>query len=167
MKKKALAAVLILAFSSGFALAVPGRGQVGPQNRNRLRERIGDLYILRLTRALDLTEEQTAKLYPFLTKAEKDKAEFQRRMALNLRELRSELARREPRDDALVALTNKVREARERIRRIDADVDASLDQALTPLQRARYVIFTVEFLRGLQEKLDRVRDLGPALKRTP
>ena len=63
-----------------------------PQARTRLRENISDLYLLRLTRALDLTEEQTAKLYPFLTRVEKEKAELQRRMGPDLRDLRGELA---------------------------------------------------------------------------
>jgi len=167
MKKQALAAVLIAAFSLGSALAAPGRGQAGGQARNRLRERISDLYLLRLTRALDLTEEQTARLYPLLTRSERDKADLQRGMAADLRDLRAELARERPREEALLRLTARIRQARDETRRIEADIDASLDRALTPLQRARYVIFTVEFLRGLQEKLDRVRDLGPPLKRTP
>jgi len=167
MKKQATAAVLILVFLAGAALAAPGRGQAGVQARNRLRERISDLYLLRLTRALDLTEDQAAKLYPLLVRAEKDKVELQRRMAVDLRDLRTELAKGQPREETLLLLTDRIRQAREETRRIDADVDASLDRALTPVQKARYVVFAVDFLRSVGENLERARGLRAPLKRTP
>jgi outer membrane PBP1 activator LpoA protein len=167
MKKQALAAVLILVFLAGAALAAPRRGQAGTQARNRLLERISDLYLLRLTRALDLTEEQTAKLYPLLVRAEKDKAELQRRMGLDLRDLRAELSKEQPREETLVLLTDRIRKSREETRRIDADVDASLDRVLTPVQKARYVVFTVDFLRSVGENLERARGLRTPLKRRP
>lgn len=167
MKKKALVAALILAISFGPALAAPGRGQAGGQARNRLRERISDLYLLRLTRALDLTEEQTARLYPLLTRSEKDKAELQRRMGEDLRDLRAELARVVPREETLLLLTDRITQDRAETRRIEAEVDAALERALTPLQKARYVVFTVDFLRGVGEDLGRARGRLVPLKRTP
>jgi hypothetical protein len=167
MKRHALAMILVLGFGLGSGFAALGGGQAEPQGRARLRERIGDLYLLRLTRALDLTEDQTAKLYPLLVRAEKDKAELQRRLNLDLRDLRAELSKERPKDDALFPLTSGVREKRREIRRIDDDVEAALDRVLTPVQKARYLIFTVEFLRSVGENLERARGLRAPLKRTP
>jgi Spy/CpxP family protein refolding chaperone len=166
MRKQALAVILVLGFGLGTVFAAGG-GQAEPPGRARLRERIGDLYLLRLTRALELTEDQTAKLYPLLTRAEKDKAELQRRLDLDMRDLRAQLAKARPKEEDLALLTSSVREAREGIRRIEADVDAALERVLTPLQKARYLVFTADFLRSVGENLERIRGLRAPLKRTP
>lgn len=142
-----------------------GAGQASSQvPRGRLRERISELYLLRLTRALDLTEEQTAKVYPLLTRAEKEKAEIQRRMGQDLRALRDELAQTAPRNAELATLVERIRQDRLLVKRTDEEVETALDRVLTPVQRARYVIFNIEFLRNVGENLGRAR--GP-LKRTP
>lgn len=169
MSKRAFVAVLILAqgLGLGAALAAPGQGQAAVQPRTRLRERIGDLYLLRLTRALELTEDQTAKLYPLLTRTERDKAELQRRLNLDMRDLRAELAKARPREETLALLTGRVREAREGTRRIEAEVEAVLDRVLTPFQKARYLVFTADFLRSVGENLERVRGPRSPLKRNP
>ena len=167
MKRHALAMILVLGFGLGSVFAASWGGQAEPQGRARLRERIGDLYLLRLTRALDLTEDQTAKLYPLLVRAEKDKAELQRRLNLDMKDLRAELSKERPKEDALFPLTSGVWEKRREIRRIDDDVEAALDRVLTPVQKARYLIFTVEFFRSVGENLERARGLRAPLKRSP
>jgi Spy/CpxP family protein refolding chaperone len=143
-------------------------GQANDQGqRARLRERIGELYLLRLTRALDLTEEQAAKVYPLLTRAEKEKAEIQRRMGRDLRALREELAKTPPDDKALLSLVDEIREARRAIRKSDETVEADLDRILTPVQRARYLVFNIEFLRNVGENLGRGSAGRPTIKRSP
>jgi Spy/CpxP family protein refolding chaperone len=135
--------------------------------RAGLRQRISDLYLLRLTRALDLTEEQAAKVYPLLTRVEKEKAGLQRRMGLDLRDLRAELAKTPPGEAELPGLVDRIGETRRAIRRKDEEVEAALDRILTPVQRARYLIFNVEFLRNIGENLGRARGARAPLKRTP
>ncbi len=137
------------------------------QARGRLRERISDLYLLRLTRALELTEDQTAKLYPLLTRVEKEKAVLQREMGLDLRDLRAELAKTPPGEETVLRLTDRIRQARRTIREKDESVEAALEGVLTPLQSARYLVFTVDFLRTVGENLGRARGNRPPLKRTP
>lgn len=146
----------------------PVAGQAGgTQPRMRLRERISDLYLLRLTRALELTEEQTARLYPVLTRAEKQKADLQARMGLDLRDLRAELAKTPPKEATALLLADRIRDARRAIRQVEDGVEAALDQALAPVQRARYLIFTVDFLRRVGENVDRARAGRGLTKRTP
>lgn len=157
-----VAAVVLLAWSISL-----GAQQGDPQARARLRERISDLYLIRLTRALDLTDEQTARIYPLLTRVEKDKAALQGRMGLDFRDLREELAKTPPGDTAVLGLVDRIRHARRAIRQKDDEVEAALEGILTPVQRARYVIFTVDFLRSVGENLDRVRGGRGPLKRTP
>ena len=47
-----------------------------PQNRRRTRENIRTLWLLRMTRVLELTEEQTAKVFPIVSRIEKEKSEI-------------------------------------------------------------------------------------------
>jgi len=158
-----LAVFLSLATWAGNLDAQTGDNQA----RVRLRERISDLYLLRLTRALELTEDQTAKLYPLLTRVEKEKAALQREMGLDLGDLRAELAKTPPGDEAVLRLTDRIRQARRAIREKDDSVEAALENILSPVQRARYLVFTVDFLRTVGENLGRTRGNRPLPKRTP
>jgi Spy/CpxP family protein refolding chaperone len=167
MKKYGLIGILIAGLSLGSLAAAQEVSQGEPQARTRLRERIGDLYILRLTRALELTEGQTAKIYPLLVRAEKDKAGLQRQLGLDMRELRAELARPRAGEGRLLELVAGIRTRRQAIRELDDEVEAVLDGLLTPLQKARYLVFTVEFLRSVGENLDRARGLRAPDKRNP
>lgn len=167
MKKCAPAAVLILILALGTWSQARGSLQGDPQARMRLRENISNLYLLRLTRALELTEEQTAKLYPFLTRIEKDKAVIQRQMGLDLRDLRAELAATPVGEERALGLVARIRDARRAIRQKDDEVEGVLDGVLTPVQKARYLIFTVDFLRNIGENLERARGQRAPIKRTP
>lgn len=167
MNIKRIAGSGLALLALAWATIPAGAGQASAQQGGRLRERISELYLLRLTRALDLTEEQTAKVYPLLTRAERDKAALQREMGLDLRSLRDELARPEPRDKELLALVDRIRESRREVREKDEEVEAALDGILTPAQRARFLAFNIEFLRNVGENLGRARGLRGALKRSP
>ena len=115
---------LMLSLVLGVSSAAPAPQAGDPQSRARLRERISDLYLLRLTRALELTEEQTAKLYPVLTRVEKEKAALQRDMGLDLRDLRAELAKTPPGEKEVLGLVDRIRQARRAIRERDEEVEA-------------------------------------------
>jgi len=169
MKRTTSAACLFLLMSTAFGAAAPAWGspQGEPQNRLRLRRNISDLYLLRLTRALDLTEDQTAKIYPLLIRVEKEKAEVQQRMGQDLRDLRAELAGPRPGEARVLELARKVREARRAVRQKDAEVEEALESVLTPVQQGKYLLFTVDFLRGALENLGRAGGQRPPLKRTP
>lgn len=167
MKKCAPTAVLVLALALGTLAPLQGSLQGDPQARMRIRENISNLYLLRLTRALDLTEEQTAKLYPLLTRVEKEKAGIQRRMGQDLRDLRAELAKTGAGEQRVLELVARVRDARLAIRQKDDEVEGVLDGVLTPVQRARYLVFTVDFLRSIGQNLEKARGLRAPIKRTP
>lgn len=160
--KRLILIALMLSLVAAVSSAAPGPQTGDPQSRARLRERISDLYLLRLTGALELTEEQTAKLYPVLTRTEKEKAALQRDMGLELRNLRAELAKTPPGEKEVLGLVDRIRQARRAIRERDEQVEATLDRVLTPVQKGRYILFTVDFLRNVGENLGRVRR-GPGI----
>jgi hypothetical protein len=124
MKKYApAAAVFVLVLALGTLAPAQGTLQGDPQARMRIRENISNLYLLRLTRALELTEEQTARVYPLLTRVEKDKAVIQRRMGQDLRDLRAELAKPGAGEQPVLGLVARIREARSDLRRKDDEVE--------------------------------------------
>ncbi len=150
-----LAAAALFAGTAGAALA----GQDAPPTvRERMQDRIAAFRLVRMTQALGLTEEQAAALYPPLTRIEKEKALLQRDLAAAVRDLRADLRRGDgvPERD-LLARVGKVDELRDRIAGKDREADDLLRARLTPVQRARYVLFSIDFLRGINESLIRVR----------
>jgi Spy/CpxP family protein refolding chaperone len=150
----ALVACLVLAT---WAVARPLQGE--PQARGRLRENINTLRLLRMTEALDLTEEQAAKLFPAMTRIEKDKADLQRRLGDEIRGLRRALDKSPVQDADVLALVRRVKDIRQSIRQKDEEFDSLLDENLTPVQKGRYLVFLVDFARGLGEKLNRARQI--------
>lgn len=168
MTQKKIAMVILGLCLAGVVWSAPPGGLQGePQVRTRLRENISDLYLIRLTRALELTEDQTARLYPLLTRAEKEKSALQGRMGADLKALRRELAGSPVDEGRILELVARIREARRAIRAKEDEADAVLEGSLTPLQRARYVVFTVEFLRSVGENLQRARSQRAKIKRIP
>jgi Spy/CpxP family protein refolding chaperone len=167
MNRVRFIAALALFVFMGTWVAAQDAPQEDPQTRMRLRENISTLYLLRLTRALELTEEQTARLFPVLTRIEREKAESQRRMNLGLRDLRAALADRGAKEGPILDLVERVRAERLAIRQKDDEAEAALDEVLTPVQKARFLIFTVDFYRNLGLQLDRARQMRPGPKRRP
>ncbi len=153
--RKKVIIVLAAAVLMGAAAAGPLLGQ--PQNRARLRDNINTLRLLRMTQALELTEDQTVRLFPALTRIDREKSELQNRMSMVIRDLRAALDRTPAREAEILALVQQVRDLRESVRRKDAEFDAALDVNLTPVQKGRYLIFLVDFAKGLGEKLNQAR----------
>lgn len=157
-KIKIFIVVLSLVFS--VSPLAPQEPRQEPANREGIRENIHRLRLLRMTEALELNEEQTAKIYPAATRIERAKAALSGKIGQEIRELRAML-RAETLDEQM--LTQKVRsikELRKAIQEKDQEFEAMLEGNLTEVQKARYLLFALDFYRGLGEKLDRARQLS-------
>jgi hypothetical protein len=88
-------------------------------------------------------------------------------MGQDLRDLRAELAKTGAGEQRVLELVARVRDARLAIRQKDDEVEGVLDGVLTPVQRARYLVFTVDFLRSIGQNLEKARGLKAPIKRTP
>jgi len=153
--------IVVLALSALFlgtwVLAWPPQGN--PQARARVRANISTLKLLRMTEVLELTEDQTAKLFPALTRIDKEKAELQRRMGVEIFDLRKALEKENVQDADVLARVQRIREIRDSVKRKDEEFDEALEANLTPVQKGRYLIFLVDFARGLGEKLNQARQI--------
>ncbi len=161
---KIVTALLCLVFSATGWAQDRAAARV-PQTRERVRENISNLRLLRMTQVLELDEGQTAQIYPFFNRVEREKAELQQSLTAELRNLRQAL-RQPPFDDGRILETVKtIRGLQDQIRRKDVEFEAFLGGVLTPVQQGRYLVFMVEFYRSLGENLNRLREAVPKIKR--
>jgi Spy/CpxP family protein refolding chaperone len=124
-----------------------------------IRENIITLKLLRMTQALGLTQEQTAAIYPVLTRLENEKYGLTRKLSRALRDLREEVGRAQPGETRLRELISTIDRLREEISANDRKMTEFVRSKLTVEQSAKYLLFTVEFYRGLGERLNRARQL--------
>jgi Spy/CpxP family protein refolding chaperone len=156
MKNRTIRPFLALLVAA--ALAMPLLAQnPGMPVRQRLQANLSALRLVRLTQALDLTEEQTVKVFPALNRIEKSKQDIQKDLSRDILQLRAFCQDPETRDAAFEEATARIREQRSRIKALDEEGDAALAAVLTPRQKARYEIFQIDFLRGLNETMNQAR----------
>ena len=152
--------LFILLTAAVLAASIPGLSQdaaTAPAPiRQKIRENLITLRILRMTEALDLTEDQTAKIFPVLNRIEKDKLKVQADMSADLRALRALTRDPAAKETDILAKVKSVLEARLRVRTLDDEVDQLLEKYLTALQKGKYVLFQVDFYRGLENTFDQV-----------
>jgi len=135
------------------------------QNNRRIRDNIRTLLLLRMTQALDLTEEQTAKIFPKISRIEKEKKEIQQKIGIQMRELRSILRNENHDEQEFTDRIKRIKELRNLLKSKDEELENFLDDNLTLLQRAKYIIFSQDFYRGLREKLERARIMQERLRK--
>jgi hypothetical protein len=162
--KKSVVLLISVLFFGCLALAqAPGRGVGG---RERLRENINRLRLLRMTEVLGLTEEQTAKIYPVYYRMEREKMEIIKRLNAEIAGLKALLGEPAPKDEDIAPRIRAVNELRRDLLAKDQQFDDFMSQNLSLDQEARYLIFSVEFFRALGEKLDRARAAARARRQT-
>ncbi|MCK4337724.1 MAG: hypothetical protein KAX11_07255 [Candidatus Aminicenantes bacterium] len=150
----------------GMNLTLPAECTV-PQSQKKMRENISTLMLLRMTRVLDLTEEQAAKIYPKVNYTEKEKNRLNREILQKMRKLRVLLGGENPDEKQIEKTIEDIQVLRDRIRGLDKEFESFLDENLTVLQRGKYLFFVQEFFKTLREQLNKARAAQNKLKRPP
>ena len=145
---------LLVSFSEVYAQGHAPRG-----NKN-VRENMFVLRTLRMTQALDLTEAQTAVIFPELNRAEKEKARLQADLAREIMELRQLINNKKVEDREFEDRVAKIADLREKIISRESEFEKFLFTQLTSAQKARYIIFNIDFNRGMMERMGRARLAG-------
>jgi len=145
--------------------AIPGQKEMGP--RQRFRDNLALLRLLRMTRALDLTEEQAARIFPMANRMEKERMELNRQLNQEIRELRSLVEASTPDEVRIKEKLARIREIRESIRLKETEFENFLEKNLTVVQRGKYVLFNLEFAQFLSRNLERMRNLQGQPVKTP
>jgi Spy/CpxP family protein refolding chaperone len=135
--------------------------------RRGIRDNITLFRMLRMTQDLDLTEEQATKIFPKINQIEKEKIELQMKVGGQLRELRIILGDQNPDQKKVEDKVKAIIELRHQVESKDKELESFLDKNLTLVQRARYLIFTVDFNSELRDKLERARGMQQKLRNLP
>jgi hypothetical protein len=121
-------------------------------------DNISTLYLLRMVQVLDLTEEQTAKIFPRVNRVEKEKREMNRKIGLLLRELRARVRQQDVEEKELSRIIDEVKDLRLQVKSREEELQAFLEENLTVHQQAKYLIFIQDFVKDLREKLNKARE---------
>jgi len=143
-------------------LAMPVRGQWRDQDiaaRERIRENLNRLRLLRMTEELELRHDQTAVIFPAAARLEKEKAEISRKIGQEIRELRTLLRSESPDSQELGRKIDTIKKLRRSLQEKDLEFEKVLEENLDEVQKAKYLLFTLDFYRMLGEKLDRARKI--------
>jgi len=143
-------------------LAMPVRGQWRDQDiaaRERIRENLNRLRLLRMTEELELRHDQTAVIFPAAARLEKEKAEISRKIGQEIRELRTLLRSESPDSQELGRKIDTIKKLRRSLQEKDLEFEKVLEENLDEIQKAKYLLFTLDFYRMLGEKLDRARKI--------
>ncbi len=153
------AKVFIIVVSLVFCVPAlaPQEARQRPASRERIRENLHRLRLLQMTEALELTEEQTAKIYPAAARIEKEKAALSGKIGQEIRELRGMLRAETLNEQALSEKVKSVKELRKAIQEKDQEFEDIIEGSLSEIQKARYLLFSLDFYRGMSENLERAR----------
>jgi Spy/CpxP family protein refolding chaperone len=155
-KKRSLVVLALMFLMGGLVLSAQPR-DLKLSARLRIRENIHRLRLLRLTEAVDLSEEQAAKVYPAASRLEKDKAGILKAIENEMGVLKALLVNESPDEARLSAGMAKIKELRLSLQAKDREFEDLLEQNLNPVQRAKYVLFSAQFYRHVAAGLRRAR----------
>jgi Spy/CpxP family protein refolding chaperone len=159
MKAKSIPALFlsVIILSSLVSAEVQQATQAQEKTRRVTRENITTLMLIRMTRFLELTQEQTAKIYPFFTRIEKEKMQINQQLRKQMRELRLALSAEDPDTERIRTTIQAIKELRDALKSKDAELEKHLEENLTVVQQGKYLIFVTAFFNELKSRLDRAR----------
>lgn len=155
MKKTVLKILLTLLITCGFTtygLAEPPDYWDEPptkEQKDRVRKRIETLKMWKLTKALDIDETTSARLFPLLNRYDKKKAEIHYNLREGMRELRRYL--KENRKDQIKDTLAMLEENHRALQSINEEEWVEMKKVLTIEQQAKFILFRHEFDREIRK----------------
>ena len=120
-------------------------------------ETIENLKIWRLTEELDLSEEQSAKIFPKWKKLKELKEKRREEREKEIEKL-SELLAKKAKDDEIKKQVALIKEKDKKHREECEKLEEEIFSLLTPVQQAKYLLFHLNFearIKGMIKKLKR------------
>ncbi len=120
------------------------------------REIIEKVRIYKLTRELDLTTDQATKFFPRLNEFQKTEKEFREKKAEIVDELKNLLKKSAP-EEKIIPLLREYEDVLKEHARVRLKKIKEMWQILTPVQRAKYLIFETEFRQEIKQMIKEIR----------
>ena len=127
------------------------------KGNSKVRSNINTLMLLRMVENLNLTEEQSAKLFPVFTRIEREKMMLSRTLMHEMNALREELRKDKPDPIQVKELLSSAREKRDSLMAKEREMESIIGQELTIIQQAKHMIFMQDFLRNLRQRFSRAK----------
>lgn len=163
MKKNIIKILLIFFLALGFSadgMASPDRDDLNrppsKEQMEKVRKRIETMRIWKLTKALDLDEKTAARLFPLLNKYDKKRAEIERDIKDNMKNLRDALE--DKKESKLRGLLERLEKNHKALQGLNDEERAELKHILTVGQQAKYLIFLQEFNREIRHIIAEARE---------
>lgn len=122
----------------------------------KVRERIETLRMWKLTRALELDEKTSARLFPLLNKYDKKRVDIELSLWSGIKELRDDL--REKRDGRLKDILDKLEGDHRALQKVNDEERSDVRRILTIQQQAKFFLFQLEFNREIRRIIAETRD---------
>jgi Spy/CpxP family protein refolding chaperone len=170
MKKLTLITLILLV--AGAALAQPGfRGKDRPWRQGEHpREMVESFKLFKMTEFLDLSEEQTTKVFPLMADMSKAQEQHREAMREKMQELRKMLRDEDASDREAARLALEIHDLRGEIHARMHEMQGDLMDLLDDEQKAQYIVFENRFedhVRGLKERMHEGGRRGDASRGGP
>lgn len=126
------------------------------EQMERVRERIETVRMWKLTRALELDEKTSARLFPLLNKYDKKRVEIEHSLWTGIRELRNDV--REKRDGRLKDILDKLDADHAALQKINDEERSEVRRILTIQQQAKFFLFQMEFNREIRKIIGETKE---------
>jgi Spy/CpxP family protein refolding chaperone len=164
MKKRIAVIMVFCLLATGTVVAAPGAYAQFPEDepssakREQIRKRIETLRMWKLTEELDLDEKTSAKLFPVISKYDKQRAKLQHTIRTDMRELSK--AVQSDKDADYQGMLDRLEKNHKEMQRIEDDEMKELKTILTVKQQAQYLLFHMKFKREIRRMIDDSRGRG-------
>lgn len=120
------------------------------EEREKVKERIETIRMWKMMNTLDLSREQSEKIFPLLQEIEERRRMLFEERGRAMRELEETVRGEHPDEGAVVALMERIEQNQEEMEKLRREEKKSLGSILSPLQQGRYLIFKETFERELR-----------------
>lgn len=140
-------AILLIAgllLSTGSLSGQPAHNLLDERGRN-VQENIQTVKKWKLVETLNLTEEQTTKLFPRINEVDKARQDFHHGHRQLVDDLEHMLKKGQPSDNELIAKMNEIDALKKAHEDEIRDLEAKVKEVLTVEQQAKWVLFEIKF----------------------
>lgn len=123
-----------------------------------LQETIEIYMIARMTRVLELTDDQQHAVIPVVERLNASRRDFNQKRRMSLMKLRPMLEEDPVDERAIVRLMEDLDDGEARMRQDEAAAKETLRASLTPVQQAKFMLFQERFRQEMKDRLRRVNE---------
>ncbi|HUT04477.1 MAG TPA: hypothetical protein VM163_11355 [bacterium] len=164
-KHRCMATVVVaVVFCLGVAFAQPGMGfgfcgddEPSKGKRDEAKDMLSTVYLMELTKELELAKEQALDIASIIEKHEKAKVEHQKAIRESLRGIKLELGNDKPDEKKLKKYIAQITSARDKMKDEQGKGRDEIMSKLSVTQQAKFILFHTRWMKKLQRIKEHIR----------